>query len=56
MYGKVCPDCGARLDPGEKCDCKEKAPCEGANFTEDSQKYDTAIIAEKEGNVKEAAV
>ena len=19
----TCPDCGANLDPGEKCDCKE---------------------------------
>jgi len=24
MYYDVCPDCGARLDPGEKCDCKEE--------------------------------
>ena len=22
MYGWTCPDCGANLDPGEKCDCK----------------------------------
>lgn len=21
-YCRVCPDCGARLDPGEKCDCQ----------------------------------
>lgn len=20
----TCPDCGANLDPGEKCDCKEE--------------------------------
>ncbi len=26
MYGRQCEDCGAFLDPGEKCDCKsEKA-------------------------------
>ena len=28
MYGHKCPECGAFLDPGEKCDCileKEKA-------------------------------
>lgn len=25
MYGKICPGCGAHLDPGEKCsDCIEK--------------------------------
>ena len=23
MYGWTCPDCGANLDPEEKCDCKE---------------------------------
>ena len=22
-YYEVCPECGASLDPGEKCDCKE---------------------------------
>ena len=21
---KICPDCGAHLDPGEKCDCKKE--------------------------------
>lgn len=25
-YFRICPDCGARLDPGEACDCKEKPP------------------------------
>lgn len=24
MYGKICPECGARLDPGEKCDCDKE--------------------------------
>lgn len=22
-YYDICPDCGAHLDPGEKCDCKD---------------------------------
>ena len=22
-YYVTCPDCGANLDPGEKCDCKK---------------------------------
>lgn len=25
MYGYECPDCGASLDPGEKCDCQSEA-------------------------------
>lgn len=34
IYGRICPECGARLDPGEICwDCqeKEKAASRGAN-------------------------
>ena len=24
MGYRICPDCGARLDPGEICDCREQ--------------------------------
>lgn len=24
MYDNICKECGAYLDPGEKCDCKTK--------------------------------
>lgn len=24
MYYNVCPECGAHLDPGEPCDCKDE--------------------------------
>lgn len=24
MYYNKCPECGANLDPGEHCDCKEE--------------------------------
>ena len=24
MYGYKCPDCGANLDPGEKCECRKE--------------------------------
>lgn len=32
-YYKTCPHCGANLDPGEVCDCreKEKAPASATN-------------------------
>lgn len=23
-YYNICPDCGAHLDPGEQCDCKDR--------------------------------
>lgn len=36
MYYRICPICGANLDPGESCDCldKEKA-ASGVATTED---------------------
>ncbi len=35
-YYNTCPDCGANLDPGERCDCtKEKSACVG---TQNGQK------------------
>lgn len=24
MYYKICPSCGAHLDPGERCDCQDE--------------------------------
>ena len=35
-YYRTCPHCGAHLDPGEVCDCrnKEKAPASAANTGE----------------------
>lgn len=30
MGYKICPYCGAALDPGEKCDCREEAEAIGA--------------------------
>ena len=29
MFYNVCPECGAALDPGEKCDCQKKEACTG---------------------------
>ena len=36
MSYKICPYCGAHLDPGEVCDCreKEKTPAGAANAGE----------------------
>jgi len=38
-YYHECPDCGLNLDPGEICDCKEKAPSEAATSTESKEQY-----------------
>ena len=46
MYYKICPDCGAYLDPCERCDCAEKA-ASGVATTEDGNgKISTNTIPE----------
>lgn len=45
MYYCVCPACGAYLDPGERCDCAEKA-ASGVATTEDGKgNKSTTIIS-----------
>lgn len=36
MYYHECPNCGAYLDPGERCDCEENAPAD----VEDQQEHE----------------
>lgn len=33
MYYKICPLCGANLDPGEVCDCEKEDDLEGDYVT-----------------------
>ena len=35
-YYKICPDCGAYLDPGESCDCREEEHIAGREEREDN--------------------
>lgn len=53
-YYRICPNCGAALDPGELCDCKEKA-AQGATNTQDGKaetltRDSTLIVPEREGD------
>ena len=34
MYARICPDCGAYLDPSERCDCSIEKAAPGAANTE----------------------
>lgn len=41
----LCESCGARLDPGEKCDCKEKKE-------QDRRKMDSMIRIQPDGQYR----
>ena len=58
-YFKACPHCGANLDPGEVCDCRDKErAAQGATNTEDGgveqieRAVSASIINETEEKVK----
>lgn len=36
-YYKTCPDCGAHLDPGERCDCKDDTKEDCTNVGNENQ-------------------
>lgn len=36
-YYKTCPDCGAHLDPGERCDCKDDTMEDCTNVGNENQ-------------------
>ena len=35
-YYRTCPHCGAALDPGERCDCRERTESEARKCSEKS--------------------
>lgn len=55
MYFRICQYCGAYLDPGESCDCREKeeAASRGANTESGTGKISTSIISNQTNFVNE---
>ena len=55
MYFYTRPECGAYLDPGERCDCKEKAALDAANIgggmAEPGKTISDHIVSKSEGSV-----
>ena len=52
MFYKICPVCGARLDPGERCDCEREgrtdvSPMEAAPILGSKNPYALNIGAKK---------
>lgn len=51
-YYRVCPICGAFLDPGELCDCRgKKDPPSGAGTPGGRQENNYTSIIEEEGGI-----
>ena len=57
MYYYICPECGAYLDPGERCDCKEEAALDAANIgggmAEPGKTISDHIVSKSEGSVNQ---
>lgn len=52
MYAHECPDCGAFLDPGERCDCKEKRMQEEQKFITFHKELSKYIKEGKNGQLR----
>ncbi len=46
-YYHICPKCGAHLDPGEKCDCREKEE----KFRKQEEEIRKVIRTERSGQM-----
>ena len=44
VFYKICPRCGANLDPGEQCDCEETAAREREEAEDLLAKEDTGQL------------
>lgn len=52
MYGYICPECGAYLDPGETCDCIEERKELKDKFEEAQEKLIRMFTEDKDGQLK----
>ena len=50
-YYNTCPDCGANLDPGEKCECNGKG-LPRSNGNSPSKNGSSTIVAQNSEDVK----
>ncbi len=57
-YYRVCPNCGAHLDPDEACDCRdtEKAPVSAANANEGGAEQNSTAVSASYDTTKEEKI
>ena len=53
MYFRICPDCGANNDPGERCDCRDEKEAAPLQRERPQAKHDIASLTGFSASVKE---
>ena len=51
-FFRICPDCGAHLDPGESCDCREIKAKELEQKADRERKYQKKVKMDKDGQYR----
>lgn len=52
MFYKICPECGAHLDPGEKCDCLDVMMRERRKKAAGKRNMEKLITEESDGQLR----
>lgn len=48
----ICPECGAYLDPGERCDCTEERAAEVERQEKLKEEWKRLLVREQDGQLK----
>ena len=51
-YYNICPDCGANLDPGERCTCRQEHERRIKIMRKQDQRMQRVIKQEKNGQLR----
>lgn len=51
-YYRVCPYCGATLDPEEKCECRSEEVEKQMRITEQQEEFLSKVKKEKSGQLR----
>lgn len=52
MFYRACPDCGANLDPGEMCTCREEKLHAQEEKSKKTRQFAMNFIEEKNGQLR----
>ncbi len=53
-FYRTCPNCGAHLDPGERCDCEDARFAKQEKRWKERDRLEAALIEEKNGQLRMA--